>query len=165
MRENSIQVLSNSADDRELVLDFFCVFSRFEYALKQAKFLQRLNGIAEASWDLYANSIFGRFKSEGNAQFVAARQVLEVEPPKRHIVIDGKLDWRPSKREHGESEERYVLRLVETVRNNLFHGGKFPGRSDSGTDRNRELICASLRVLEFCLSLNHRVGEYFVEGA
>jgi len=81
--------------------------------------------------------------------------------------MDGTLDWQPSVPCNSETDEAYLLRLVRTVRNNLFHGGKYPSPvcPDTDIDRNREMIRSCLVVLEFCLSLDQRVGEYFMETA
>jgi hypothetical protein len=172
VQEAAIHVLSNSADDHRLVLEFFYLFSRFEYALKRASFMRKgkegRNGIAaEANWDLYADSIKGRFATLISDDFKAAREFLESEPPKKQIVQEGQLDWKASQIGEGESKELYLLRLVKTVRNNLFHGGKYPLQvlPDTGVDRNRRLICASIVVLRQCSQMTDGVGHFFREEA
>ena len=70
---------------------------------------------------------------------------LESEPPRRQAVSGHDIDWKDTSIGNGEQHENYVLRLVRIVRNNLFHGGKYPipvgPMEDVG--RNRELLNAS----------------------
>lgn len=47
----------------------------------------------------------------------------------------------------GISDEQYVIELLKTVRNNLFHGGKYPDGPVEEIARNREILRASLVVL------------------
>ncbi len=41
-------------------------------------------------------------------------------------MSDRSMRWEKNSKSNGESDERYLLRLVRDVRNNLFHGGKVP---------------------------------------
>jgi hypothetical protein len=68
-----------------------------------------------------------------------------------------------------ETEVQYLLRLVRDVRNNLFHGGKYPesqgGPIDGNTLRNKRLLQACLTILDTCRSLDAKVGDLFAEAA
>ena len=166
MQREASQVIDGLVDERELVFKFFGVFSRFECALKRASFLKTQEK-AEVDWDKYANSIPGRFATVSEQGFKRACDFLEKEPPRTQVVTDGRLDWRDTPQGAGEIEERYLLRLVSTVRNNLFHGGKWPYPCGPVADvaRNRQLLEAGLVVLEQCLLLSPAVGEAFEEAA
>ena len=152
--------------DRNTVFRFFFLFSRFEYALKRSGCLKEQER-AEADWDLYAESIRGRFQIAGESAFGAACTYLRDQPPNQQIVVNDQLGWKGIGQGQGESTERYILRLVQTVRNNLFHGGKYPdpvGRvSDVG--RNSDLLNAAIAVIEECLVLSPGLEETFERAA
>jgi hypothetical protein len=152
--------------DPDVVLQFFAVFSRFEYSLKRSGFLKH-GDRAEANWGMYANSLRGHFGRVQDEQFQGAVTFLLREPPKTQIVSGVDLGWRDTAIGDGEYHERYVLRLVGTVRNNLFHGGKYPipvGPMDD-VARNKRLLEASLTVLKQCLELSDTVRATFEEAA
>lgn len=160
------KVVKALAGDPDLVLQFFGVFSRFEYSLKRSGFLKP-GDKAEANWDMYANSLRGLFGAVQDQQFRGAVAFLLKEPPKTQIVSGTDLGWRETAIGDGEHHERYLLRLVGTVRNNLFHGGKYPipvGPMDD-VARNTRLLEASLAVLRQCLELSETVRATFEEAA
>jgi hypothetical protein len=161
---NLIQSLTG--DDSELVLQFFATFSRFEYALKRA-------GFVRSDWYNNASADWQRFaRKKGNAlldditdrKFVEARSFLLREPPQKQVVIaaDRSLRWQANTKRSEEGDAEYLLRLVRDVRNNLFHGGKYPNQAVSGRRlRNSMLLEACLTILEKCLSLDADVKHFF----
>jgi hypothetical protein len=159
-------VVNKLTDDRDLVFRFFAVFSRFECALKRADFFKRgLNDAAQPDWERFSQTLQGRFGGIQNAAFGEACARLLTKPPQKQVVDGQALRWKASTRVAGECEEAYILRLVRTVRNNLFHGGKYPWPDQGVEDaaRNRGLLEASLVVLNECLALNAALGETFSE--
>jgi hypothetical protein len=154
------------AEDKDLVFRFFAVFSRFEYALKRSKFLKPKDR-AEADWDAYADDLRGRFTTVVVPAFKEACAYLIKKPPRTQIVLRDGLGWKKTVRRDTEVEERYVLRLVRTVRNNLFHGGKYPYPIGPVLDaaRDRHLLECCLAVLEECLKLSPDVRRAFEEAA
>ena len=110
------------------VVKFFLIFSRFEYALKQAGFLK--NDRAKPDWDSFSDKINDYLPSRKNEydEFRNAIDYLNRCPPRIQIVKErnGKklLDW---KRYKPQGNEACVLtEYIRRIRNNLFHGGKFP---------------------------------------
>lgn len=152
--------------DRDLVLQFFAVYSRFEYSLKRSGFL-KTGEKAEPNWDTYANTLRGRFEGVKDEAFRDAVAFLVKEPPKTQVVTGGNLDWKATIRGNGECYERFVLRLISTVRNNLFHGGKYPPPLGPMDDvaRNRRLLEAGIMILMQCLELSAPVRSTFEEAA
>jgi hypothetical protein len=152
--------------DRDVVLRFFALFSRFEYSLKRSGFL-KTGEKAEPNWDTYSNSIRGRFEGIQDQVFQDAVAFLVKEPPKTQVVTGSALNWKATVQGNGECHERFVLRLVTTVRNNLFHGGKYPPPLGPMNDvaRNRRLLEAGITVLMQCLELSSRVRSAFEEAA
>lgn len=158
------EFIDSLAGDRELVFKFFAFFSRFEYSLKRTGFVK--TGIkAEPNWDTFANSVRGKFASVQDQDFKVAINFLQTVPPKTQIVSNNNLSWTDSLQGQGESSERYLLRLVSTIRNNLFHGGKYSSGPVEDIARNYRLIDAGLTVLEHCLDLNQQVKAVFEEMA
>jgi hypothetical protein len=149
--------------DRELVLEFFTFFSRFEYSLKRSGF--RKKDKAEPNWDCYANSLRGLFGQVKDQAFREAVAFLLKEPPKTQVISGDDLDWSDTLPGDGQHHERYVLRLVSTVRNNLFHGGKYPVGPIDDVARNQNLLRAAITVLDQCLELSERVRAVFRDAA
>lgn len=152
--------------DRDLLLQFVSAFSRFEYSLKRSGYL-KAGKKAEADWDTYANGLRGRFSTVGQRTFQDAVKFLINDPPKTQIVSESGLGWSSTPMGDGELYERYVLRLVSTVRNNLFHGGKYPHPHGPIVDiaRNKRLLEAGVTVLSQCLELSETVRVAFEEVA
>jgi len=152
--------------DRVLVLRFFGVFSRFEYSLKRSGFVRGHDRV-EPDWDTYANGLRGKFQSVDDPGFSDAVKVLVDAPPRKQILSGSSLDWKDTAVEAGEQHESYVLRLVRIVRNNLFHGGKYPVPVGPLEDvgRNSLLLEASLTVLKQCLRLSPDLQAVFEETA
>jgi hypothetical protein len=154
--------------DSELVLRFFLEFSRFEYCLKRGGFLKKGREEAVPDWEAFAKSLQGKLTDSPSDDFRQGYFVLTARPPKKQIVsLSGGLGWRESTRGVKEAEEAFLLRLVRTVRNNLFHGGKFPYPDGPVQDpaRDRELVWAALIVLRECRRLNPRIDSLFQEAA
>jgi hypothetical protein len=158
-------VIDRLAGDRDVVFEFFATFSRFEYAVKRAGYL-KASQQAEPDWDRFANSIKGSF-ARLSEQVSAAVVYLESDPPKKQVSVQVnqqyRLDWRDTSRGDGESYERFIIRLVTTIRNNLFHGGKYPPPLGPQSDvaRNRKLLKSGLAVIKHLLEASGDVrGEY-----
>jgi hypothetical protein len=166
MPKDPEEVILALVEDKDLIFRFFAVFSRFECALKRGGFLKKQER-AEADWDSYVNQLRGQFATVKAPVFKTACDYLTSKPPDKQIVSGNSLGWKATVRGNNESIESYVIRLVRTVRNNLFHGGKYPypvgPLSDAG--RDRRLIESALAVLEECLRLSPDVRYAFEEAA
>jgi hypothetical protein len=147
--------------EKDLVCEFLLRFSRFEYALKRAGFVVGDEKRAEPAWDSFANSLRGQFSSMSAPDFVRAVSLLDSAPPQKQVLKKGQLDWDDNKKHSSESQEAWILRLVRTVRNNLFHGGKYPGTVVPDPERDQQLLRACLAVLEQALGLSPKVKRWF----
>ena len=159
--------LPPGALDRELVFEFFWKFSVFECALKRRSFLAKgRDGVAEADWYNFGQAITGQFATVSTPGFPDAVKELVTLAPNRQVVRSGKrLGWEPVPRKPTDSEESYTLRLLKTVRNNLFHGGKYPDGSIEEIARNREILQAALAVLDACYELHDGIRSQIDEAA
>lgn len=169
MTNLSPQIIEQLVGDRDLVFRFFAFFSRFEYALKRAKFLKPGSSNqayqAEPDWDKYADELRGQFAKVDDGDFKAAYAYLRSNPPKKQVVKGNQINWNVSRQDKSESDEKYILRLVRTVRNNLFHGGKYPSPVGPVGDvgRNNGLLESCIVVLDRCLILSPDVQKIFSE--
>ncbi len=136
----------------ELACEFFGVFSRFEFALKENGYWRSgRSAAAEPNWDKFAGEIANSFQQGQSAEVAAALTYLVNEPPMRQIIENNSVSWRPTIFPNASQAHKAFL-AIRTVRNNLFHGGKHTPHSPPG--RDEELVKASLVVLKHCLSLH-----------
>lgn len=163
-----LSLVDRIAGDRELIFEFLVVFARFEYALKRSGFAMSSHlrdgkrRPAEPDWISFSESIAAttKFSTITDPSFVAACHYLRNNPPKCQYITDGSLSFVEAELEKAP-DETYVIRLVKFVRNNLFHGGKFPNDPAPDLARNGKLLEASLIILRQCLILNDPVRGAF----
>jgi hypothetical protein len=131
-------------DLRPLVYDFFFWFSRFEYALKEARFLKNPEpgANAEPGWRRFIN------ERKDNYQIGPAGKALITANPKRQIVTAADLDFRDVGFNPGASDLEHVVHLAQAVRNNLFHGGKHGSAYWNEADRMKLLLETTIAVLD-----------------
>ncbi len=169
MSSDRFAVIDQLGIDHELVFRFFAVFSRFEFALKRSgEFLRADVPEAKPDWSAFAAKIEGRFESSEEPGLQDAYRYLLAEPPNTQMRSDGRVTWQRTDRRASESDEAYVLRLVRTTRNNLFHGGKYPEGDGGVVDepgRNERLLKAGLDVLAASLRFYPSLEERFAEAA
>ena len=156
--------------NRELLLEFFLSFARFEYALKATGFFVRHpeNALsppkAEPDWPSFAASLRNTFDPRKNAAIETAWSYLSESPPNRQVIVNGALAWETPLR-GTDSEVEYVLRVVRSVRNNLFHGGKHSIEVHETTERTETLLRSCLAVLNECLALSPTQQVAYLEAA
>ncbi len=159
---HSLRPLQRAHLDSNLITEFFFVFSRFEYALKRAGYVKPKRRNAEPDWDAFGDSIEQRYSREDNPELAKAVDYLLHKPPKRQIVgDDGSLTWEDLAREN-VTEVRWLLLLVRRVRNNLFHGGKYPYTPLPEPARDTQLLESSLIVLGTCLGWDEEVRRWYM---
>ena len=159
--------------DRELLLEFFLTFSRFEHALKATEFLGgRARGrrndprppVAEPNWDGFARSVRRVFRARHTPELRAACEYLRQVPPWLQVRINGEPGWEadaPPLRRRGIE---FILVMVRRVRNNLFHGGKHRMDPHETKERTEQLLRSSLLVLAECLRVSPRVRRAYEEA-
>lgn len=115
-------------ETRNLLLRFFIDFARFEYAMKTSGFEKNANGYLKPDYSKLKNSM--QKKPLPNS-IKKDHQYLWNSPPQRRVSVE---QWDS---EVTGEEWDFIIDCIKTVRNNLFHGEKFP----FDTDRDVELIC------------------------
>ena len=140
--------LPPDALDRDLVFEFFWKFSVFECALKRSGFLKKKKKIAEPDWDDFASKIDDQFNALDSPGFREAVAKIIRLSPRRLMNRELKLKWEPMERELNQTDAVYVSRLLRNVRNNLFHGGKYPDGQQFEIARDREILRTALTILD-----------------
>jgi hypothetical protein len=69
--------------------------------------------------------------------------------PKKQQVKSGLLVWGPDNYT-GAFDLARAFCLVRRVRNNLFHGGKFPEGREEDVSRDQELLNAGIEIMQAC---------------
>jgi hypothetical protein len=134
---------------KDLALEFFVTFARFEYALIEANYGRRGNsGGAEPDWEVFTNFIDGLSDADKKRILDGGSYLLK-EPPKK-LVLDGNAPRFADAERNGHSDVRVLLNGVRRARNNLFHGGKYHTKAD---DRNESVVRESLKVLRVLLEI------------
>ena len=153
--------------ERELVTNFFITFSRFEYALKRAGYINNRED-AVANWYTFLKKHKKDFESlcSDNFELQKAKKYLTDYPPQKQKY--GEIEGRRKqlyfqKSNINSSEIHYILDLIKNVRNNLFHGGKYPFAPSTEPARNSRLLENSLIILETWLELDEQVKKHFFE--
>ncbi|MFC1917786.1 hypothetical protein ACFLXH_03940, partial [Chloroflexota bacterium] len=132
--------------------------------LKRAGYLKNNKKRAEPDWDKFSKD--ERVKTEFNEtikDIKPAIEYLKSKPPKIQIQDNCKLSWDERTLREGDLEA--CIDAVKRVRNNLFHGGKFPKPTGPVEDpsRNNELIKHSTTILKHLLNSAPEVKRLYEE--
>lgn len=140
-----------------LAFDFFYWFSRFEFSLKENGYLKNhiAGTTAEPGWDEFVKKWENQYPSSPEAEY------LLYAPPERQIIgTCAELDWEPVGLQDCKSDLEKVVRLLKTVRNNLFHGGKHGSAGWDDPDRTHKLLNASKSILDQLARLSNLEADY-----
>jgi hypothetical protein len=150
------------------------LFSAFECALKQkgfviqpnlnspkAKKAYQLNKFAaQPDWDTFSKKYYNRFNPNESQKLKDAWNYFVNDPPRKQILNNNTLDWsEPNAYTNQEKKLTWLINSVKTVRNNLFHGGKYLHVKVEEPTRNSELLRHSIVILNSCLSLSKDVAS------
>ncbi|MXN92849.1 hypothetical protein GR160_16600 [Flavobacterium sp. Sd200] len=150
--------------DAKLVFDFFIVFSRFEYSLKRSGFVISPRGHAEPDWGKFIKSVENQFNYclSQKTDLLEAAKYIENAPPKQQIVAGNELEWKDTSFNSRFSFAKNLSFFIRIIRNNLFHGGKFPGRFEKDVARDHQLLTNALIILNCWIELNPDVCTNFM---
>lgn len=143
-------------DMRDLAFDFFYWFSRFEFALKEKRFLKNedIGARADPSWE--------KFVKAHRAAYMPSRAALALlaEKPQRQIVGDPEHDFEDLPFSPNTADLDKVVAYAKTVRNNLFHGGKHGHDQWDDPKRMRRLLQLTIVILDELATLGDFGGDY-----
>ncbi len=137
---------------------FLMVFSRFEYALKSLGYVRQQGERVLIEWR--------RLAAETSPYIPLDHALLQevaplvAEPPAKQVVRQGHLEWLlEGPPPTDEVDLEWLLEMTYRVRNNLFHGGKWP--FDSA--RDVRLINAGEAVLAIFVAVRNDLHLAFSE--
>jgi hypothetical protein len=134
---------------RDLTVEFLGTFARFEYALKRSGYVKGNEKRIDADWDRLCQELASADPT-ALAPILASCGYLRARPPKKQVLDNGQLAWRV-RGASGGSDIGELLLSLRTVRNNVFHGGKFPEGPVTDPLRDEQLIRDCLAVMQALL--------------
>jgi hypothetical protein len=153
-------------DDKDIVLSYLVVYSRFEYALKRSGYVRREQNGVSADWECFIRNIRHLFDQRRTADLATAVIYLLENPPQAQTLDEN--DHLKFANHPSAARGSVPLRLyhcARIVRNNLFHGGKYPDAPRSDTARDSKLLRYCHTVLEEFLLHDATVRDIFEETA
>ena len=117
------------------------------------------------NWDKFGSEHNSAFRQHSTPDLDAAVDYFLAEPPRKQLRKNSVMNW--SEPQHHDGKEPlliWLLRMIRCVRNNLFHGGKFPLIPVSDPSRDRDLLLKAMTILSAALSLDSAVESRFAEG-
>ena len=145
-------------DLAKLAFDFFYRYSRFEFALKEHRFLRDHQPGRPATPDWYE---FARARGAGYRVTAKAAELLRAAPKRQIVAANGDLEWRHVDLNACPDDLHKVIRLLQTIRNNLFHGGKHGAEGWDDPERTKSLLDLGAAVLEEIAQQTAIDGDYF----
>lgn len=145
----------------ELACEFLAVFSRFEYALKSTEYAYGNEGKVEPWWDKFSNDIDGAFNKITEPEFLEATDYLLKSPPRKQALSNDRIIFNDQTIDNNQAKAHQVFKMIRTVRNNLFHGGKYLPNGEMEEGRNKRLVESSLLILKSCVHLHPHVGQSY----
>lgn len=145
----------------DLAIEFIATFSRMEHALKSTGYALGNQGKVEAAWDIFANEIDLRFSQLEDEELIAAKTLLLTRPPRKQVFQNKQVVFQEQAVDLHQTPTQQLLRFVRSVRNNLFHGGKYLPTGEVEAGRNEALVSASLKVIKSCIELNEAVKQSY----
>lgn len=149
--------------DKDIVLDFFSLFSRFEYALKKSNnYVSIRKGAVFADWDKFVLKTNDRYCSFVYENCIEEISYLKQNRPKKQYSYSGCITWKENPTPEIYSYKD-LIDDIKQIRNNLFHGGKYFQTPLEEPSRNSMLLSICIRILECCLEIDDNLLRIFLE--
>jgi hypothetical protein len=159
-----VAYLDETKIDRDLVLEFFLRFARFEFALKASGYADGDDRRVDPAWERFARDITVNFDRQRSMELDSACEYYLLHPPNKQVLVNGSLAWSTALPIDLARETELLIALVRRVRNNLFHGGKYNAALHEETARSEALLRGGLQILEECLRVSGPVRQVY-DGA
>ena len=146
------------ADLQGLAFKFFYKYSRFEFALKENGYLRDLNPDSPAipGWREFAIEWCAAYRLSPEAA-----ELIGAAPKCQVVGANGYLEWKDVNSRGFPGDLGKVIRLLQTVRNNLFHGGKHGADGWDDSARTAMLLRLGADVLDQVAQGSRLEGDYF----
>jgi hypothetical protein len=136
-----------SEENEKLILDFILWFSRIEYAMKntgQFHKIRKKPQILEPNWAEMKKHVTGQPVSLALRDAVI---YLAASPPQTQV---DHYNWVPVQ---GDSDWPFLIDVLKTVRNNLFHGGKHVPAQLLSPVRDTELLIYCIAIMRELINI------------
>ena len=129
----------------KLAFQFFYRYSTFEFALKENGYLinPRPGATAKPGWREFVEEQNGMYCASGEA-----KELIKASPKFQVVAAGNRLEWKSIDLEECSSDLEKVIRLMQTARNNLFHGGKHGAEGWDDPERTARLLTLGIAVLD-----------------
>lgn len=129
------------------VFDFFFWFSRFEFALKEHRYWKskKPGRPAEVDWERFIT----KQNDKKYSLSTTAEELIRLSPQKQ--VINKRrngLEWKPLEFSQNISDVGKVVKTLQIMRNNLFHGSKHEMAGQENEERTKELVTLGKQMLD-----------------
>ena len=149
-----VEIIMNPLD--KLAFDFFKLFARYEFALKDMGYINvGRNDEPNPAWDRFANEIGEQLFSTDQDTIKESIDYILSSPPKRQVVIEGIAQWQDVP--NNERNSQALFGHIRRIRNNLFHGAKFNG-TWFDPQRSEKLLSCGFNILSYCIELNDEIN-------
>jgi hypothetical protein len=130
---------------QQLTFDFYYWFSRFEFSMKENEILKDsiCGKNAEPGWDVFVEKYLSEFSHSNETN-----RLLELNPKRQKVGANSELVWKDVGLLDCKSELCKIVRLLKTIRNNLFHGGKHGAEGWDDPERTKELLIVGKLILD-----------------
>ncbi|PSB84829.1 hypothetical protein C5F64_12805 [Photobacterium damselae subsp. damselae] len=141
---------------QQLVYTFFLQFSRLEFALKESGFVK--SGTRDE-----ALPDWGRFIERYSKSYALDKTEKELmaEPPLKQVYLNEKICWVDFDFPDDSTELNNLVFALKTMRNNLFHGGKFGHKSWDDTERVKFVLSRGLYIINKLSKLDGDLSAYY----
>ncbi len=143
-------------DVKGLVYEFFLKFSRFEFSLKASGFVRTgMRKAAVADWKKFYQKFGADYHVDDKE-----KQLLKT-PPNRQVYIDQKISWQDFEFPADSTDLEKITLALRSMRNNLFHGGKYGEKSWDDGERVRFVLSRGVHSLERMAELDGDINIHF----
>ncbi|EGQ9939823.1 MULTISPECIES: hypothetical protein [Vibrio] len=149
-----------TGETQQLVYAFFLQFSRLEFALKESGYVKAgLRDSAEPDWKRFIEQY-----SDSYALDKLEKELMS-KPPLRQVYRNEQISWVDFEFPEESTELNNLVFALKTMRNNLFHGGKFGHKSWDDPERVEFVLSKGLHTIEKLSKLDgdltaHYRGSY-----
>lgn len=141
---------------QQLVYDFFLQFSRLEFALKESGYVKAgSRDSAEPDWRTFIE------RHSDSYTLDAVEKELMANPPLKQVYRDHKIIWMDFDFPHDSTELNNLVFALKTMRNNLFHGGKFGHKSWDDPDRVKFVLSKGVHTIEKLSKLDGDLNAHY----
>jgi hypothetical protein len=146
------QILDQLDAENALVVNYFAGFTRFEFALINSGIITKPTELNQhhptADWIAFAEKIEPHFNFHRTQELTSAVANLEAKPPNRLSRVNGALQWVHNDDADPKTRLGKLAVHVKTIRNNLFHEGKYPNTPTKPAERDADLLKSGIVMLE-----------------